>query len=131
MTPIEEADLAQRRWLTWKVGGSAATLALIVLGILVLSVLKAIVVGVAIIVIAVAARLALTFLVTPLANRGLATTHHDRRSDAWWYNTRTHEVEQGAHALGSLRDGPFATREEAARAPVIARERAARWNAED
>ena len=34
-------------------------------------------------------------------------------------------------ATRSDRDGPYATREDAARAPEIARERAANWNAED
>ena len=49
----------------------------------------------------------------------------------WWYNHRTGEVEEGAQSLGSDRDGPFATREEAARAPQIAAERARAWAAED
>ncbi len=49
----------------------------------------------------------------------------------WWYNHRTGEVEEGPQSLGSDRDGPFATREEAQRAPEIARERARRWAAEE
>jgi hypothetical protein len=49
----------------------------------------------------------------------------------WWYNHRTGEVEEGAQSLSSERDGPFATREEAARAPEIIAERARRWAAED
>jgi hypothetical protein len=49
----------------------------------------------------------------------------------WWYNHRTGEVEEGAQSLGSERDGPFATREEAARAPEIAKERARAWAAEE
>ena len=39
----------------------------------------------------------------------------------WWYNHKTGEVEEGPQSLGSERDGPFASREEAARAPEIAR----------
>ncbi len=50
---------------------------------------------------------------------------------AWWYNHRTGEVEEGAQSLGSDRDGPFTSYEDALRAPQIARERAARWAAED
>ena len=50
---------------------------------------------------------------------------------AWWYNHRTGEVEEGALSLGSDRDGPFDSYEDAARAPQIARERAERWAAED
>ncbi|MBN9141898.1 MAG: methionine aminopeptidase [Micrococcales bacterium] len=49
----------------------------------------------------------------------------------WWYNHRTGEVEEGPQSLGSERDGPFATREEAERAPQIAAERSRAWAAED
>ena len=49
----------------------------------------------------------------------------------WWYNHVTGEVEEGAQFLGSERDGPFASREEAARAPEIARERSRAWAAEE
>lgn len=49
----------------------------------------------------------------------------------FWFNHRTGEVEEGPQSLGSDRDGPFATREEAARAPEIARERARAWAAEE
>jgi hypothetical protein len=49
----------------------------------------------------------------------------------WWYNHKTGEVEEGPQSLGSDRDGPYATREDAARAPEIARERAEAWAAED
>jgi len=50
---------------------------------------------------------------------------------AWWFNTKTGEVEEGAKSLGSDRNGPFATREEAQRAPEIAAERARRWAEEE
>lgn len=49
----------------------------------------------------------------------------------WWYNHRTGEVEEGPQSLGSDRDGPYASREDAARAPEIAQERARAWAAED
>ena len=49
----------------------------------------------------------------------------------WWYNTKTGEVEEGAQSPGSDRDGPFATREDAARAPVIVAERARKWAEEE
>jgi hypothetical protein len=48
----------------------------------------------------------------------------------FWYNHKTGEVEEGAQSLGSDRDGPYETREDAARAPQIAAERARKW-AED
>jgi hypothetical protein len=49
----------------------------------------------------------------------------------WWYNHKTGEVEEGPQSLGSDRDGPYASREDAERAPEIAQERAAAWAAED
>ncbi|MGV8969508.1 MAG: methionine aminopeptidase [Microbacteriaceae bacterium] len=49
----------------------------------------------------------------------------------WWYNIRTGEVEEGAQSLASDRNGPFASKEEAARAPQIAAERARAWAAEE
>jgi len=51
--------------------------------------------------------------------------------DNWWYNHKTGEVEEGPLSLGSDRDGPFDTKEDAARAPEIAKERARRWAAEE
>lgn len=49
----------------------------------------------------------------------------------WWYNHKTGAVEQGRKSLGLHRDGPFSTKEEAQRAPEIARERSARWDEEE
>ena len=49
----------------------------------------------------------------------------------WWYNNKTGEVEEGKQSLSSDRDGPYASREEAARAPEIARERSRAWAADD
>ena len=49
----------------------------------------------------------------------------------WYYNHKTGEVEEGAQSLGSDRDGPYASREDAARAPEIAKERARAWAAEE
>ncbi len=55
----------------------------------------------------------------------------DDREQQWWFNHKTGEVEEGRQSLGSDRDGPYASREEAARAPEIARERARRWAEEE
>lgn len=49
----------------------------------------------------------------------------------WWYNHKTGEIEEGPQSLSVDRDGPYATREEAERAPEIARERARAWAAEE
>lgn len=53
------------------------------------------------------------------------------KPEQWWFNHKTGEVEQGRLSLGMHRDGPFASKEEAERAPDIARERSANWDAED
>lgn len=55
----------------------------------------------------------------------------EREAEQWWYNHRTGEVEQGRLSLGMDRDGPYASREEALRAPEIAAERARAWAAEE
>lgn len=52
-------------------------------------------------------------------------------STQWWYNHKTGEVEEGKQSLGGDRDGPYGSREEAARAPEIAKERARRWAEEE
>jgi hypothetical protein len=49
----------------------------------------------------------------------------------WWYNHKTGQVEQGRQSLGLHRDGPFATKEEALRAPEIAKERSDAWDEEE
>ncbi|WP_010202774.1 hypothetical protein [Salinibacterium sp. PAMC 21357] len=49
----------------------------------------------------------------------------------WWYNNKTHEVEEGPQSLGVERDGPYDTRELAERAPQIAAERARKWAADE
>ncbi|MET1044416.1 MAG: SPOR domain-containing protein [Microbacteriaceae bacterium] len=49
----------------------------------------------------------------------------------YWYNTRTGEVEEGMISNAIDRAGPFATREEAARAPEIIAERSRKWAAEE
>ncbi|NLA64461.1 MAG: methionine aminopeptidase [Leucobacter sp.] len=52
-------------------------------------------------------------------------------AEAYWFNTRTQDVEEGPQSLSIDRLGPFATREEAARAPEIVEERARRIREED
>ena len=49
----------------------------------------------------------------------------------WWYNHKTGEPEEGPQSLGSDRDGPFASEEEARNAPQIIADRAKKWAAED
>jgi hypothetical protein len=49
----------------------------------------------------------------------------------WFYNIKTGEVEEGRQSLASDLDGPFATREDAARAQEIIAERSRKWAAED
>ena len=49
----------------------------------------------------------------------------------YWYNLETGVVEEGMVSPGYDRAGPFATREEAARAPEIIKQRSQEWAAED
>ena len=53
------------------------------------------------------------------------------KDTAWWYNHRTGEVEYGRKSLSMDRDGPYATEEEARRAPEIAKQRAEEWAREE
>lgn len=55
----------------------------------------------------------------------------DDPQETYWYNTRTGEVEDGPQSLSKDRIGPFASREEASRAPEVVEERAREWAAED
>ena len=130
MSPDDEAALAQRRWILLRVGGGILSLLLAVLGFVFIA-RDSVAVGISLIAVAIALQVVLAFVATPLANRGLSSTQVLSGGDSWWYNHKTGEVEHGPQSLGSDRDGPYATREDAARAPEIARERAANWNAED
>ncbi len=49
----------------------------------------------------------------------------------WFYNIKTGEVEEGRQSLALDLDGPFASAEEAARAPEIIAERARKWAEDD
>lgn len=51
--------------------------------------------------------------------------------EQYWFNQKTGEVEDGPQSLAVDRIGPFATPEEAAKAPQIIAERARRWAEED
>lgn len=53
------------------------------------------------------------------------------KPEQWWYNHKTGQVEQGRKSLGMHRDGPFATKEDAERAPEIARRRSQDWEDEE
>lgn len=52
----------------------------------------------------------------------------DRR---FWYNDRTGQVEEGEQSNSYDRIGPFATREEAERAPEKLQENSRKWAEED
>ena len=49
----------------------------------------------------------------------------------WFYNIRTKKVEEGRQSIATELDGPFASREEAERAPEIIAERSRKWAEED
>jgi hypothetical protein len=130
MTPVDEAAIAQRRWIRLRIGGGILSLVLAVLGFVFIG-RGSTAVGISLIVVAIALQIVLPFAATPLANRGLTSTQALSGGGSWWYNHKTGQVEHGPLSLGSDRDGPFATEQDAARAPEIARERAAKWDAEN
>lgn len=131
MSPDDEAGLAQRRWIILRLGGGILSLVLAGLGFAFIAAWGSVAFGSVLIAVAIALQIVLGFVATPLANRGLTSTQVLSGGDSWWYNHKTGEVEHGPVSLGSDRDGPYATQQDAARAPEIARERAAKWNAED
>ncbi|MEY4436818.1 MAG: hypothetical protein RL100_282 [Actinomycetota bacterium] len=49
----------------------------------------------------------------------------------YWFNTRTGQVETGKQTLALYRLGPFATLEEAKRAPQIIADRAKAWREDE
>ena len=55
----------------------------------------------------------------------------DDPAETFWFNSRTGQVEEGPQSLSVDRIGPFATREEAARANDIVAERARKWREEE
>jgi hypothetical protein len=55
----------------------------------------------------------------------------ERNVTEWYYNIKTGEVEEGKQSIASDLDGPFPSRDEAARAPEIIAERATQWAEED
>lgn len=56
------------------------------------------------------------------------TTEPDK---LWWYNHKTGEVEYGRRSPSLHRDGPYATEDEARRAPDIWRERSRAWDEDE
>ena len=52
-------------------------------------------------------------------------------ADKYWFNTETHEVEEGRQSDWTKLMGPYATREEAAQALEKARRRNQDWEAQD
>ncbi|MCL1869826.1 MAG: SPOR domain-containing protein [Promicromonosporaceae bacterium] len=49
----------------------------------------------------------------------------------YWFNTQTHEVEEGRHSSWSHLMGPYPTREDAQRALDKARRRSEAWDHDD
>ena len=76
-------------------------------------------------------RLAASGFDTYFAVREPGLSYRADGSQRWWYDPRSGNVEEGMMPHGKHRDGPYRTRDDALRAPEIARERAAAWNAED
>lgn len=54
-----------------------------------------------------------------------------QKSEKFWYNLVTGEVEQGFESPAIDRAGPFDSREEAEKAPELLRERSRAWAEEE
>lgn len=135
-TPDAEAarsELArlQRLRALVKFAGLAWFLPLFIAGFIVAVATHATPIGVMLIVFGVAGRLAVSALDISLSVRLPRLTYEAAGSQRWWYDPRSGSVEEGMMPRGRHRDGPYRTRDDALRAPEIARERAAAWNAED
>lgn len=55
----------------------------------------------------------------------------DEIEQSWWYNSRTGEVEHGPESPSIHRIGPFASREEASRAPEVIAARSKAWDEDE
>jgi hypothetical protein len=80
---------------------------------------------------AIASRIALTLVAGALTRRVAHRQYLATGASRWWYEPRSRTVHEGEHAPSALWHGPYATRDDAERAPEIARERSAAWAADD
>jgi hypothetical protein len=120
-----------RRSLIARVGEILGSALLFVIGLGVIGAAHNPVVGLVIIGAAFASRLLLSAYSRRLAIQAAEQSYADEGGARWWYESRTKQVAQAALSPGPLFDGPYKSRADAERAPEIARERAAAWNAED
>ena len=125
---MTSADL-QRRYLIVRVAESVGSILLIVVGVVVAAANP--LVGALIIGAGFAFRIVMSVLSRRLQMQVAEQTYLDEGSSRWWYDPRTGQVYEGQLPPLPMLDGPYATRADAERAPEIARERAAAWNAED
>lgn len=106
------------------------TFALIVGGVVLVFAVPRSPIGPVLVLVAVVARFAAQRYLMHL-QRLDARSQYESEGQRWWFNRRTRTVEEGERPHGPFRDGPYPTREAAERAPQLARDRAAAWNAED
>jgi hypothetical protein len=66
-----------------------------------------------------------------LGGRDAAADEGGDEMGDFWFNTKTHQVEEGHQSDWTNLLGPYATREEAERALETARARTERWDEED
>jgi hypothetical protein len=121
----------ERRSLIMRVGEILGSAMLFVIGLAVVGAGGNTILGLAIIGAAFASRLLLSAFSRRLAIQAAEQSYVDAGGARWWYESRTGQVAQAALSPGPMFDGPYASRADAERAPEIARERAAAWNAED
>ena len=125
---MTSADL-QRRYLIVRLAESVGSFLLIGAGVVVIAanpLVGALIVGAGFVF-----RIVMSVLSRRLQMQVAEQTYLDEGSSRWWYDPRTGQVSEGRMPSLPQMDGPYASRADAERAPEIARERAAAWNAED
>lgn len=126
-----ELGRLQRLRVIVKLAGFAWFLLLVGVGFVVFIAFRAIPVSLVLVTIGILGRFAVSAVDAYLAVRIPRLSYESEGSQRWWYDRRSGGVEEGMMPHGRHRDGPYRTREDALRAPEIARERAAAWNADD
>jgi hypothetical protein len=131
-TPEQDAArLRLRRWYMLRLAGSGVFIVLVVVGLILGASVQGSPIGVILIGVGCVFRIMVSALGWYLRRRIRELTYLAQGRPRWWYARDTGEVEEGMEPRGLRRDGPYSTRDEALRAPEIARQRAAAWNAED
>jgi len=121
----------ERRYLILRLAESAGSFLLLIAGFIVLGATGNPTLGLLLMGAGFLIRIVLSRYTRRLVVEAAQKSYVDSGGSRWWYDSRTGQVAQAALRPAPQFDGPYAGREDAERAPEIARQRAAAWNAED